>query len=229
MPAIIRAILFDMDGLLIDTEDLHMRAFAEAATQLGYPSKPEHYLAWIGHSSMSLAQWLAQRVTAGTTPQAIVDLERDIYFRILREERPQPLPGVRAWLDHCDERRLGRGLVSSTVYEQLVPTMQVVLAHLGRPERVEDTFGIVTSGDRVPRMKPAPDPYLQTAQALGVEPHECIVFEDSPAGVAAGRAAGCHVVAIPNVYLKAEDVAKDAHLNFPTLEAAFQARVWERL
>lgn len=225
----IRAFLFDMDGLLIDTEDLHMRAFAETATQLGFPSKPADFVCWIGHSSKKMSEWMAEKVTVKTSPEGIVKIEQEIYLKILHDERPPPLPGAREMIDQCDRMSLRRGLVSSTIYPQVLPTMAVVLAHLGRAPVLEETFHSVTTGDRVKRLKPAPDPYLQAAETLGVRPEECIVFEDSPAGVTAGRAAGCHVVAIPNVYLKAEDVARDAHLNFPTLEAAFKARVWERL
>lgn len=228
MKTTIRAMLFDMDGLLIDTEDIHLRAFAETATRLGYPSKPKDYLSWIGHSSPSLGEWMKGKVTAQTTAQAIVELEQEIYLEILHNERPQPLPGAREMIDFCDAANFRRGLVSSTVYPQVVPTMAVVLAHLGRPTKVEDTFHAVTTGDRVARLKPAPDPYLQTAKALGLEPSACMVFEDSPAGVAAGCAAGCRVVAIPNMYLKADDVKKEADASFNTLADAFAERVWER-
>ncbi|MCW8130319.1 MAG: HAD family phosphatase [Planctomycetota bacterium] len=228
MSTSIRAILFDMDGLLIDTEDIHLRAFAQAATRMGYPSEAKDYLSWIGHSSMALGKWIAERATQKQSPEAIVQLEQEIFLRILFEERPAPLPGAREMIDHCDAAGFKRGLVSSTVYPQVVLTMEVVLAHLGRPARLEETFATVTSGDRVPRMKPAPDPYRQAAGELALDPAHCLVFEDSPAGIASARAAGCRVVAIPNLYLKREEVGKEADASFNTLADAFAARIWER-
>lgn len=227
MSTTIRAILFDMDGLLIDTEDIHLRAFAAAATRVGYPSEAKDYLSWIGHSSISLGRWIAERATLKESPEAIVELEQDIFLKILRDERPAPLPGARDMIDLCDTAGFRRGLVSSTVYPQVLLTMEVVLSHLGRPERLEETFASVTTGDRVPRMKPAPDPYLQAARELGFAPGQCLVFEDSPAGVASAKAAGCRVVAIPNIYLQRDEVGKEAHASFNTLADACAARIWE--
>src|SRR6185503_4103082 len=103
MSTSIRAFLFDMDGLLIDTEDIHMRAFAETATQLGFPSKPDDFICWIGHSSKKMSEWMAGKIAIETTPEGIVKLEQEIYLKILHDERPQPLPGAREMIDQCDQ------------------------------------------------------------------------------------------------------------------------------
>ena len=225
----IRAMLFDMDGLLIDTEDLHMRAFARTATQLGLPSQPKDYAVWIGKSSGRLAEWLHERVTPKVSAHEILCLEQEAFAEILLHEKPLPLPGVSDMLDACEAAKLWRGLVSSSVYEQVRLTMEVVLTHLRRPPALEATFHAITTGDRVQRLKPAPDPYLRTADLLGLAPGECLVFEDSPAGVASARAAGCHVVAIPNMYLDSAEIVREAHAHFKTLQDACAARVWEKI
>jgi len=221
--------LFDMDGLLIDTEDLHMRAFARIATQLGWPSQPKDYAAWIGKSSAHLAVWLQERVSPSVSAQEILRLEQLTYVEILLKERPPPLPGVAALLDVCDAMPLRRGLVSSSVYEQVRITMEVVLKHLHRPLDLEATFHAITTGDRVKCLKPAPEPYVRTAEALGLSPSECLAFEDSAVGVASARAAGCRVVAIPNVYLDSAEIVREAHAHFKTLQDAYVACVWEHL
>ncbi|MCK6471089.1 MAG: HAD family phosphatase [Planctomycetes bacterium] len=225
----IRAFLFDMDGLLIDTEDLHMRAFAETATGLGFPSKPHDFTCWIGHSAAKMSQWLVERCTVKTTPEEIIRIEQEAFLRILEDERPEPLPGAKEMLDAADQLKAPRGLVSSTIYPQVERTMKVVLAHLKRGGGLDAHFGAVVTGDRVKNIKPAPDPYLQAAEGLGVAPGECLVFEDSPAGVASARAAGCKVCAIPNMYLDTKEIVAKAHAHFPTLLEAHAARVWENV
>lgn len=223
----IRALLFDMDGLLLDTEDLHMRAFAETAVRLGFPCRPEDFTCWIGRGSSETSQWLAERCRVPATPERIFQMEQESYLDLLLRERPRPLPGVQEMIGVCDEHGFRRGLVTSTGYAQMVSTMAVVLSHLGRPEDCAQTFHALTTGDRVTRRKPDPEPYLRTAQELDMEPAACLVFEDSPAGVAAGRAAGCRVVAIPSPYLNKAEVEREAHASFPTLAEACLARVWE--
>lgn len=225
----IRAFLFDMDGLLIDTEDLHMRAFAETATGLGFPSQPEDFTCWIGHSAAKMSKWLVEQCTQETTPEEIRRIEQDAFLKILEDERPAPLPGAKEMMDVPDALQLRRGLVSSTIFPQVERTMDVVLAHLNRAGGLGAHFGAVVTGDRVENIKPAPDPYLQAAAGLGVPPEDCLVFEDSPAGVASARAAGCKVCAIPNIYLDANEVTEKAHVHFKTLAEAHAARVWEKV
>ncbi|MCZ7648808.1 MAG: HAD family phosphatase [Planctomycetota bacterium] len=228
MSTSLRAFFFDMDGLLIDTEDLHMRAFAETAAALGYAREPREYACWIGHSSWKVSAWLAEQVKVRTTPDEIMRIEQENFLRILREERPAPLAGSREMFDACDALGLPRALVSSTVYPQVVKTMEVVLGHFGREPDLERHFGAVVTGDRVTNLKPDPEPYLKAAAGLGVPPERCIVFEDSPAGVKSARAAGCRVVAIPNEYLEPGEVVREAHAHFKTLKDAFEAGIWER-
>ncbi len=225
----LRAILFDMDGLLIDTEELHMRAIAETAAGLGFVRDPMDYRVWIGRSAHELSGWLVEQITVDITRERLLETEQEIFLRILGAERPPPLPGAREMIEACEDLGLSRGLVSSTAYAQVVKTMEVVLEHLERPGSLEQHFASVTTGDRVPKPKPAPDPYLIGASDLGVTPGECLVFEDSPSGARSARAAGCKVVAIPNPYLDEDECIEHAHAHFPTLADAYAARVWESL
>lgn len=228
MSTTLRAVLFDMDGLLIDSEDLHMRAFAATGAELGYAREPREYSCWIGHSAMELAEWMVERIETKIEPAELLRREQEAFLNILRQERPTPLPGVREMFDGCDTLGLARGLVSSTFYHQVVKTMAVVLEHLEREPVLESHFRTVVTGDRVKNLKPNPEPYAKAAAGLGLKPEQCMVFEDSPAGVTSARAAGCKVVAIPNLYLKHEEIAPLAHAHFPTLREAYSARVWER-
>jgi HAD superfamily hydrolase (TIGR01509 family) len=224
----LQAMLFDMDGLLIDTEDLHLRAFAEIATNLGYPSHPEEYVDWIGRPTGDLPAWLNQRIPKPVPAAEIKHLESQAFLRILEDERPEPLLGAREMVDLCDELGLRRGLVSNSKMPLLRKVMAVVLKHLERPPELERTFGTVVTADRVQCPKPDPEPFLLAARELNVPPEACLVLEDSPTGAAGGRAAGCQVLAVPSPFLPREQTAAFAHWVCDSLLEAYRTRPWEQ-
>jgi len=197
-----------MDGLLLDTEDVHIRAYAELTRQLGKPQTHETLTRFIGHSHPVACRWLIDEAGCAGEIEDMIAREQDIYFQLLTSERPHPLPGVREMFDLSDELKMLRALVSSSVYYQVDPTMQIVSDHLRRGKPWKKNFQSVCTGDRVEQRKPAPDLYLLAIRELNVEPEECVAFEDSPAGIEAATAAGVRVVAIPNVHLKNCDVVQ---------------------
>lgn len=227
LPAV-KAFLFDLDGLLADTEDLHMRAFAETATRLGHTSEPKDYLHWIGHSSLDLGNWLAPRTGNKHTGREIMDMEQAKFLEILLRDRPAPFPGAKEFFHTADEMGYQRALVSNTNFKLARSVLSVILPHMDRHTEPEHHFKFFATGDRVPKLKPNPDPYIFAAQNLGVRTEECIAFEDSPAGAKSAREAGCYVVAVPNLYIDPEPIKKIAHVTFLTLKDAHEAKVWER-
>ena len=221
----VRALLFDMDGLLLDTEDIHIRAYMELCRQLGKPQPFEALKRFIGLSHHVTVTFLTDDLGfKHLDKEELILREQAIYFEILAREKPHPFPGVREMFKLADERGLKRGLVSSSNAHQVAPTMEVVLGHLDCRGCWKEYFQTICTGDRLERLKPHPDPYLLAAKELGLHPSECVVFEDSPAGVQAAHAAGCRVVAIPNIYLTHDEVVQgrtphvyrsllDAHAN----------------
>ena len=185
------AVLWDMDGLLVDTEPLWTVAEAELAATLGgswseqlkasivgtrldvaIPRILEHYGREASSQAVTAASaWLLAKMT--------VLLGGTIVLR----------PGVSALLASVDEAGIPQALVSSS-FRVLVDS---VLAHGIGP------FALTVAGDEVRHGKPHPEPYLSAAAGLGVDPRNCVVLEDSHAGVLFGQAAGCAVVAVPSV------------------------------
>ena len=204
----IRAFLFDMDGLLLDTESIHIRAYAELTARLGYPQTHETLKRFIGYSHLVACKWLMDEARIPGPMEELIEAEQAIYFDILEKERPLPLPGVREMFDLGDARKFGRGLVSSSVGFQVDPTMQIITKHLNRTGAWREYFQSVSTGDRVKERKPAPDLYQLAMKEMGVKPAECVAFEDSSAGIQAAINAGLRVVAIPNMHLNADDVVQ---------------------
>jgi len=187
----LEAVLWDMDGLLVDTEPLWTLAEQELAVRLGGAFTADLKAAIVGTRLDVAVPLFLEHLGHEVTPEAVRESAGWLLARMVELfERPLPLqPGAAALLKAVDDAGVPQALVSSS-FRVLV---DAVLAHGAGP------FATTLAGDEVVRGKPDPEPYLTAAARLGVDPVRCVVLEDSPAGVASGEAAGCAVVAVPSV------------------------------
>jgi HAD superfamily hydrolase (TIGR01509 family) len=184
----LQAVLFDMDGLLVDTEPLWFDVELEVMAKLGGEWTPADQIAVLGSPSAAAARYMIQRSGADADPAQV---GRWMDEGIVRRVREQViiLPGALDLLDDLHAAGVPCGLVSASVRQMV----DAVLARVGASH-----FAVTISGDDVSRNKPDPEPYLKAIVALGADANRCVVLEDSPNGVAAGLAAGCRVVAVPH-------------------------------
>jgi HAD superfamily hydrolase (TIGR01509 family) len=178
-----------MDGLLVDSEPLWTIAEIELAAELGGAWSDELKAAIAGTRldvavPAILAHYGADPARVGWASQWLLDRMVDLFA-----EGPVVLPGVRDLMTALTAEGIPQALVSSS-YRVLV---DAVLKHDLGP------FATTLSGDEVVHGKPSPEPYLTAAARLEVAPEDCVVLEDSGAGVLSGQAAGCAVVAVPSV------------------------------
>jgi HAD superfamily hydrolase (TIGR01509 family) len=186
------ACLFDLDGLLLDTEPLHARAWLEATAAFGLHLQPNQLLALRGRRRLDcvaqVQQWLAE---AGLTVPSSGDLlavRQPIAEALLPTARP--MPGAPSLVGRCQQLGIAMALVTSSSREAvaLKAAPHPWLAAIG--ERVYGDDPDLAAG------KPAPDPFRLAAQRLGVTPGLCWAFEDSPAGARSASSAGCQVVVL---------------------------------
>lgn len=182
--------LFDLDGLLIDSEPVWFRTEEQVMAGLGgRPWQHEDQAACVGGTLPRTAAYM--REVAGTAVSTAEIAGRLLTAMAAALRRGLPLrPGADPLLRALSTAGIPCGLVSSS-YRALV---DAALATIG-PER----FAVSVAGDEVSRPKPHPEPYLTAARRLDVEPSACVVFEDAPAGVASAEAAGCVCVVVPDV------------------------------
>ncbi len=179
------ALIFDMDGLLLDTETLYVKAFQKVVAPFGHVVVLETYADWVGRQ-VTYDDFQALYPCPLTEEEAFSQMRTE--FARLVEEELALMPGVLDFLDGAGAR-YPKAIASST----RKPTIEQHLRQAG----LLDRFQVIVSGRDVPRGKPAPDVYLAAAEQLGVAPERCVVFEDSHHGIAGGHAAGMRTVAIP--------------------------------
>jgi HAD superfamily hydrolase (TIGR01509 family) len=210
------AVLFDMDGLLVDSEPLWFEAERAVMTRLGGQWGEADQQALLGGSLERTVSWLLAKAAtpvAAARPDVARWLVAEMAGLILARGLPLQ-PGAATLLAELGCAGVPHALVTAS--SRVI--MEAVLAVTGL------SFPVTVCGEDVRRTKPDPEPYLLAAARLGVRAAACVVLEDSPTGIAAGRAAGCPVIAVPSAPIPPAPglitVASLEEVGFPLLEDA---------
>lgn len=197
----LKGAIFDMDGLLLDTERLYAESWGEAAKAFGVMPVPGFAKAVCGSNGAKMLE-----IIHGHYPEvdakAFMDFCLGRVENILKTDIPEK-PGMRQILKFFHDNNVKMAVASSTK----LATIQDNLTRLG----IISMFSAVVSGQQVAHGKPAPDIFLLAAEEIGCAPEECYIFEDSANGIRAGRAAGCCTIMIPDLTMPDEELVKLAH------------------
>ncbi|GGN98026.1 HAD family hydrolase [Saccharibacillus kuerlensis] len=186
----IEAFIFDMDGVIIDSEPMHFDVDRRVMEYYGYPITQEKLEEYVGMTNPEL--WAAIRAEFGMTQtvEEIVEYQMGHKIEVLRAAEMEPIDGISDLI-----AELEKGGIPCAVASSSPPVfIEAVLEKFG----LRDAFKAVASGEEVPRGKPAPDVFLRAAELLGVDPVRCIVLEDSKHGIDAAKAAGMRCIGFIN-------------------------------
>jgi HAD superfamily hydrolase (TIGR01509 family) len=208
MPSFAAAI-FDMDGLLIDSERAIMRAWLDLAQARGHALDAEGYLACVGRASADSDAILAALIGSD---EAVQSLRRDVAGH-LRDVFPLR-PGAATLLAALAARGVPCAVASSSTREEI--------GHRLREVDVHHHFPAAAGGDEVARGKPDPAVYRLAAERLGVAPSDCLAFEDSVPGATAALAAGMQVVVVPDLKPATDEIAARSLAVLGSLEEAVE-------
>ena len=197
------ACLFDLDGLLLDTEPCQARAWREAARNFGLELTERQLLALRGRRRLDnveqVCRWIEASGRNVPDGQTLMAVQQPIARRLLPEALA--MPGAPQLLERCHELAVATALVTSSSRESLA------IKTAGHPWLEQIDLRVLGDDPQLEAGKPAPDPFLLAAQRLGVNPGDCWAFEDSPAGALSAEAAGCrvHVLLPPGLGVEERD------------------------
>jgi len=207
----IRAVLFDLDGLLTDTEPLQKRAFEMVCQRYGGPNltiSDELHASFVGKSDADNAREVVARFRLPVAPERLLAERVEVYLHLLETEGVPTMEGVREVLDVLRALPLRLALGSSSIRRYVEASLRKAFEGMGYPLAPDAVFEAIVCGDDpgIRQRKPAPDIYLECARQLGVAPEACLVLEDSASGIESARRAGIvRAVAVPNVYTRGHD------------------------
>ncbi len=193
----INAVLFDLDGVLVDTEAYSTEASNKVLADVGIIQTPEEKVLVFGRRTRD--NYIAAINARGLDVDVdeLVKRKNELFAKIIRGN-VEPMPGVMALLANLKENKIKVAVVSSSPLDRVNVTLDEVGLIL--------EFDVIVSGDCCKMGKPNPEPFLLAAERVGVNPSECVVVEDAEAGVRAGKAAGMKVLAVESPNTHGQDI-----------------------
>jgi len=192
----IKGVLFDMDGVLVDTERYICEAAVKMFAERGVKVKEEDFIPFVGAGENRYVGGVAEKYGVKEDINIIKARTYEIYGQIVKG-RLQPLEGVREFIKKCKAK--GLKLAVATSADRI--KMEINLSEIGLPE---DTFDATINGLEVERKKPFPDIFINASKKLGLDAKDCLVVEDAVNGVEAAKAAGAHVLGLTTSFTPAE-------------------------
>jgi len=202
-----RAVLWDLDGTLIDSAEHHWVAWKEVMAQEKHPVTPEDFASSFGHRNDTILRGLFGPDLSGAEVERIAGAKEALYRRLVRERGLVTLPGAMHWL----ERLRGEGWRQAVASSAPTPNIEAAMQALG----IARLFEALVSADEVGVGKPDPAVFLAAADRVGVPPSRCVVVEDAPAGLLGARRAGMRSIGV----LSSHHQKLVADVVVPSLEA----------
>lgn len=196
----LRAVIFDMDGVIIDSEPLHVEVVLAILEALDIHLSPDAIMKYVGRSNSAMWAELAGEHCIDTGVSRLMDMQHAMNIRALNRHDDIMLPGIPGLLSAIRMESLAAAIASSSPRDYI----EAVVDKL----RLGPWFDAVVSGEEVRRGKPAPDVFLKAAGELGVAAADCAVIEDSAHGVAAALSAGMKVVGFRNPNSGNQDLSR---------------------
>ena len=184
----IQAVLFDMDGVLVDSEEYICLAAIQMFNELGVRVLPDDFIPFIGAGENRYLGGVAEKYGVLLNLPKAKHRTYTIYGEIV-SGKLKPLPGVKEFIDQC----IRSGIKIAVATSADLMKMEINLSEIGIPA---GTFDVTVNGLQVVNKKPSPDIYLTAAKKLGVDPAHCLVVEDAVNGIEAAKNAGMHCLAL---------------------------------
>lgn len=197
----LKAVIFDMDGVLVDTEplaDLHFSKFLK--TRFNIDVEPEFFQRFRGNTSKHFWEIIIKEFNLETTYGEIIEIAQPKYLDFLVKSGLQPIPGVVQLISNLLEQNIKIAVASSASQKRIITILKII--------NLSDKFEVIISADHIKNSKPHPEIYLIAAKTLNVDPKDCIAIEDATNGVKSAKAAGMKVIAYKDPQHNMQDLSE---------------------
>lgn len=185
-----KAVIFDLDGTIIDTEKYYRRVWPQALEHFGYHPTDEQALALRSLGRPFAPQRLKEWFGEDFDYDMVRNYRKELFEKCIREEGVVLKPGVKELLEYLKEKKITIAIATATDIERTNRYLDMV--------GIRDYFDKICSAANVKEGKPAPDVYLEACRQLGLAPEACFAVEDAPNGIRSAAAAGCRVIFVPD-------------------------------
>jgi len=207
----IKGVLFDMDGVLVDSEPFICKAAILMFSEIGLEVSPDDFKPFVGMGENRYIGGVAEKYGLNVTIKEVKARTYEIYKDIIRGKL-KPLPGAREFVGKCRDRGFRLAIATSADLVKME-------ANLEETGLYADLFNATVNGLEVENKKPSPDIYLRAAEKIGLKPDECLVIEDALSGIRAAKSAGCRCLAVTSSFsqdsLQEADWVCNTLLNVP--------------
>lgn len=191
--------IFDMDGVLTETEPVYERMYREIYRRFGLELPQAERESFIGRSSTHIWTFVKEKYSLVESVEELIRLKERVYEEMLHAERLEPIDGVTALLDFLRDNGWILAIASSS--------KRAVIDYIVAEISIADRFSFISSGDAVSKGKPDPEIFLKVSSHFGCKPSDCVVIEDSASGVKGAKAAGMTVFAYRNPNSGTQDLS----------------------
>ena len=195
-----KAVIFDMDGVIIDSEPIHFETDMETMKYLGCNISKEELEKYVGTTNEYMFSDIKKNYNIEKSVEDIINYRAEIIKNKIVQSDLEPIEGIRELLIDLKDKNIPAAIASSSPKDFI----NIVVSKF----KLQEYFKYIVSGEEVESGKPAPDVYIETAKKLGISPKECIVVEDSKNGVIAAKAAGMKCIGFQNINSGNQDLSK---------------------
>jgi len=195
-----KAVIFDMDGVIIDSEPIHFEVDMQNMKDLGCNISVEELEKYVGTTNEYMFTDIKKNYNIRKSVEEIINYRVEMAKNMIIQSDLEPIEGIRALLSDLKHKNIPTAIASSSSRDLI----DVVISKF----KLQDYFKYILSGEEVEKGKPAPDVYVETAKKLGIPPKDCIVIEDSKNGVLAAKAAGMKCIGFQNINSGNQDLSK---------------------